>query len=57
MRTSSERMSEIDWQSEYFALSHDYDILIDKYVEAEKKIEELMGIIAQYEKIREEDLS
>ena len=33
----------INWRSEYFQLFHEYDILVDKYVERGRRIQELMG--------------
>ncbi len=45
----------INWRSEYFALFHEYDILVDNYIERGRKIQELMGVIAQLESAEEEE--
>ena len=45
----------INWRSEYFQLFHEYDILVDNYVERGRKIQELMGVIAQLESAEEEE--
>ena len=47
----------IDWRSEYFYLFHEYDVLIDKLAEKDRKIGELLGVIAQLEKAEEADRS
>ena len=58
MMTSSENPQNddfINWRSEYFQLFHEYDILVDKYVERGRRIQELMGVIAQLESAEEEE--
>ena len=58
MMTSSENPQNdgfINWRSEYFALFHEYDILVDNYIERGRKIQELMGVIAQLESAEEEE--
>lgn len=51
----SSENDEINWRSEYFALFHEYDILVDNYIERGRKIQKLMGIIAQLEETEEEE--
>lgn len=51
---SSERAEEVNWRSEYFRLFADYDVLMNKFVNQSRKINELLQIIVQHEEINEE---
>jgi hypothetical protein len=54
--TSSENSAdaEINWRSEYFRLFTDYDVLMNKFVNQSRKINDLLQIIAQHEEINKE---
>lgn len=46
--------AEINWRSEYFRLFADYDVLMNKFVNQSRKINDLLQIIAQHEEINKE---